>query len=161
MSGDSARLVRTVALFDWSDMTHLLVPAPGGEWLRCVPVASCLNSDGSAGLVFVQCDDGQHVRVAGASLLELPVFYTLPAELLEEGMSTDDGQDILDVGADSEGWVFASVYTPRSDDPDLDEENRGEPETRMYGPREAVGLAVFPDTENVGLSLVDDHGDST
>lgn len=74
------------------------------------------------------------------------VFYTLPARLLRKGMSTDDGQDLLSVGLDGD-HVFASVYTPRSDDPDQDEANRCDSETRMYGADEPVGLGVFADTD--------------
>jgi hypothetical protein len=72
-------------------------------------------------------------------------FYRLPARLLEEGMSTDDGQDILDIARGGE-LAFASVYTPRSDDSEQDELNRGEPETRLYEANEWVDLAVFADT---------------
>lgn len=74
-----------------------------------------------------------------------PVFYLLPATDLEEGMSTDDGQDIVDVSRSDE-WVFVDVYTPRSDDPELDAENRHETDCRMYRPNELVGMATFDDT---------------
>jgi hypothetical protein len=76
-----------------------------------------------------------------------PVFYQLAAQLLEEGMSTADGQDVLSVSIDDDGTVYASVYTPRSDDLALDEQNRAEPEARVYGPGELVALAVFSDTD--------------
>ncbi|MBR7830452.1 hypothetical protein KDK95_29395 [Actinospica sp. MGRD01-02] len=80
-----------------------------------------------------------------------PVFYRLPARMLEVGMSTDDGQDILTLMPGDE-WIIASVYTPRPDDPEQDEANRGETESRMYRPGEPVDLAVFADT------LVDGSG---
>lgn len=74
-----------------------------------------------------------------------PVFYRLPATDLEKGMSTDDGQDIVDVSRSGE-WIVIDVYTPRSDDPELDEQNRHETECRMYRPDELVGMATFVDT---------------
>jgi len=51
------------------------------------------------------------------------VFYELPANELHEGVSTDDGQDILGAEISATG-VLATVYTPRPDDPDIDEDNR-------------------------------------
>jgi hypothetical protein len=83
-----------------------------------------------------------------------PTFYRLPARLLETGMSTDDGQDILTVSP-GEGWVLACVYTPRSDDPQQDEVNRGETECRMYKLDEQVDLAVFADTLTDGSGYPD------
>lgn len=83
------------------------------------------------------------------------IFYTLPAPKLEEGMSTDDGQDILDVDDDGEKWVWVRVYTPRSDDPELDAENRCEPETRGYERDRRVDLAVFSDTPVNGSEYPD------
>ncbi|WP_277675690.1 hypothetical protein [Saccharopolyspora rectivirgula] len=77
---------------------------------------------------------------------DAPVFYCLPAADLEEGMSTDDGQDIVSVTV-LEDRVFADVYTPRTDDPEQDAENRHETECRMYRPDELVGMATFSDTE--------------
>ena len=74
------------------------------------------------------------------------VFYDLPATELHEGVSTDDGQDVLEVEISATG-VLATVYTPRSDDPDIDEDNRNATETRLYDVTEMVSLAVFPDTE--------------
>ena len=74
------------------------------------------------------------------------VFYELPANDLHEGVSTDDGQRVLEVESSATG-VLATVYTPRSDDPDINEDNRNAPETRLYGVVEMVSLAVFPDTE--------------
>lgn len=76
-----------------------------------------------------------------------PIFYTLPARELVEGMSTDDGQDVLDVTWDDNGTIAAHVYTPRPDDPDQDAENAAAPDLRIYEPLEPVGLAVFPDTQ--------------
>jgi hypothetical protein len=73
--------------------------------------------------------------------------YEIEAENLEEGMSTSDGQDILDVHVGCE-WVVAHVYTPRVDDPYLDAVNRGEPEARMWRRGDAVELMDFPDTLN-------------
>lgn len=73
-------------------------------------------------------------------------FYSLPATKLEEGMSTADGQDFVDVTVDAEGIVFGEVYTPRSDDPEQDEANREETDTRVYLRGERVDLAVFSDT---------------
>lgn len=72
------------------------------------------------------------------------VFYELPADELQEGVSTDDGQDVLQVEVSGTG-VLATVYTPRSDNPDIDEDNRNA--TRLYAVAEMVSLAVFPDTE--------------
>lgn len=74
------------------------------------------------------------------------VFYELPANELQEGVSTDDGQDVLHVEVCATG-VLASVYTARSDDPDIDEDNRNFTETRLYDVAEMVPLAVFPDTD--------------
>ncbi|GAA4884522.1 hypothetical protein GCM10023222_48630 [Saccharopolyspora cebuensis] len=76
---------------------------------------------------------------------DVPVFYCLPAADLEEGMSTDDGQDIVSVTV-SDDRVFADVYTPRSDDPEQDAHNRDETECRMYRADELVGMATFTDT---------------
>lgn len=75
----------------------------------------------------------------------MTVFYKLPADLLQEGLSTDDGQDIIDV-TDDDGYVYATVYTP-SDDPDEDNERRCAPETRIYSHDELVDLAVFAGTQ--------------
>ncbi|MBA0127283.1 hypothetical protein H0B56_17165 [Haloechinothrix sp. YIM 98757] len=83
-----------------------------------------------------------------------PVFYWLPAADLDEGMSTDDGQDIVSVSV-ADDWVFVDVYTPRSDDPEQDAQNRDETECRMYRPDELVGMATFPDTAIDGSSA--DH----
>jgi hypothetical protein len=70
----------------------------------------------------------------------------LPARLLEAGMSTQDGQDIVQVTAGGQ-LVFVSVYTPRPDVLDQDERNLCEPETRLCQADDWVGLAVFEDTD--------------
>lgn len=75
----------------------------------------------------------------------MPIFYTLPAHQLVEGLSTDDGQDIVDVLVHGTS-ITATVYTPRPDDPDADAYNRATPEGRIYGHDELVDLAVFDDT---------------
>ena len=73
------------------------------------------------------------------------VYYSLPAHLLVEGVSTDDGQDVL--GVDVEGdLVTAVVYTPRPDKPHLDEANRAAAETRVYSRDRLVSLATFDGT---------------
>lgn len=74
-----------------------------------------------------------------------PVFYSLPAEHLEAGMSTDDGQDILATDI-VDGQVLFDVYTP-ADDPRENEDRQCCPEGRMQPVGERVELAVFPDTE--------------
>lgn len=84
--------------------------------------------------------------------VEDPIFYALPAQLVAEGMSTDDGQDVVSVTTDG-GRVVIEVYTRRSDDPVADEINRSEPESRVYGSTDRVGLAVFPDTHVDGRHL--------
>lgn len=86
---------------------------------------------------------------------ETPIFYSLQADKLTEGLSTDDGQDIIDVSRLGDD-IHARVYTPRSDDPVLDESNRLEPETRIYSATETVGLAVFADTSVDGRHLADE-----
>lgn len=73
------------------------------------------------------------------------VFYALPAQYLQPGLSTDDAQDILEVSADG-GFVSVVVYTPRPDDPELDSYNRSAPESRIYDRNRLVGLAVYGDT---------------
>ena len=73
-------------------------------------------------------------------------FYTAKAQDIVEGVSTADGQDVIDVYHD-DNYVSLTVYTPRSDDPEQDEQNRSEPETRIYDYDEKVDLAVFEDTE--------------
>ncbi|MEU6562696.1 hypothetical protein [Nocardia nova] len=81
-------------------------------------------------------------------------FYTLPVEYVRRGMSTDDGQDVLRTSVDTDHanhtTISLKVYTPRSDDPDLDAENRCEPEWRIYRKGERIELAVFVDTDNDG-----------
>ena len=76
----------------------------------------------------------------------MTLFYKLPAALLVEGVSTDDGQDVLSVHDWGES-ISTAVYTPRSDDPAIDELNRTQPETRIWRRDELVDLAVFTDTE--------------
>lgn len=75
----------------------------------------------------------------------MPVFYKLPAHLLVEGLSTADGQDVVEVTVHGAS-VSATVYTPRPDDPDADDYNRSTPEGRIYDRGELVDLAVFDDT---------------
>ena len=76
----------------------------------------------------------------------MPLFYQIPATSLVEGVSTDDGQDVLSVHHCGDS-ISAVVYTPRSDDPSTDELNRTQPETRIWRRHELVDLAVFTDTE--------------
>ncbi len=71
-------------------------------------------------------------------------LYELPASDLVEGLSTDDGQDIIGL-AELPGMVLATVYTPRPDNPDADADNMDNPETRVYSRDEMVRLAVFDD----------------
>lgn len=75
----------------------------------------------------------------------MPVFYDLPAGELVAGLSTDDGQDVLDVAVHG-GSVSVTVYTPRPDDADADADNRSAPESRIHDRGSYVGLAVFPNT---------------
>lgn len=73
------------------------------------------------------------------------ITYALPAHLLQAGMSTDDGQDI--VAVEVRGFsVSVTVYTPRPDNDEADAHNRSAPETRVYGCDQLVALAVFDDT---------------
>ncbi|WP_128644975.1 hypothetical protein [Rhodococcus sp. BS-15] len=65
-------------------------------------------------------------------------------------MSTEDGQDVVSVFCNDD-VVMATVYTP-SDDPDVDEGNRCEPETRIYDRGELVGMATFPNSAVDGAS---------
>lgn len=76
----------------------------------------------------------------------MTLFYTLPATALVEGVSTDDGQDVLAVHRNGDS-ISATVYTPRSDDPDIDTLNRTQPETRLFRCHGMVELAVFTDTQ--------------
>lgn len=73
------------------------------------------------------------------------IFYSLPAELLDAGMSTADGQDILTVDAGHDGLVIFDVYTP-ADDPDEDAGRQCAPESRVTRRGERVELAVFSNT---------------
>jgi len=81
----------------------------------------------------------------------MPTFYTLPAHLLVEGVSTDDGQEVLAV-SEHNGAMYATVYSPRSDDPDADAYNRSTTELRVCDRDQLVALAVFDDT-SLDLSL--------
>lgn len=78
------------------------------------------------------------------------IFYRIPADHIDIGMSTEDGQDVLSVAVDDD-FVMVSVYTP-SDDPDDDEGNRSEPETRVYRVGELVGMGTFPNSPVDGSS---------
>jgi len=84
---------------------------------------------------------------------ERPIFYRLPASDLEPGMSTADGQDILDMyealGPDGVMWVYYHVYTP-ADDPTEDAQFRLGPEIRVDRPTDWVDMADFPNTPNPG-----------
>jgi hypothetical protein len=79
-------------------------------------------------------------------------FYNLPAHAIEVGMSTADGQDVVEATPTEDGWVLVEVYTPRSDDPDQDAQNRDEPETRIHRAHEVIGMATFSDTDVDGSS---------
>lgn len=84
------------------------------------------------------------------------VYYTLPVEQVEEGMSTDDGQEILHVSVwPDDSAVLLDVFTPRSDDPNADAANRADGECRAYAWGEPVGLAVYLDTEVDGSEYPD------
>lgn len=79
--------------------------------------------------------------------IDTPHFYSLPAHQLVRGLSTNDGQDILGVSSPDDGrHVIAEVYTPRPDDPELDEHNQLNTESRIYSREVLVDLAVFADT---------------
>lgn len=71
-----------------------------------------------------------------------PVFYSLPGDLLEPGLSTSDGQDIVEILSRTSRDIHVEVYTP-SDDPDEDAANRCAPESRIYGRAGMVELAAF------------------
>jgi hypothetical protein len=74
------------------------------------------------------------------------LFYKLPAQYLQLGVSTDDGQDVIAVQHAGKS-VFYTCCTPRPDDPDADAYNRSAPETRFADRSRPVDLAVFEDTE--------------
>jgi hypothetical protein len=74
------------------------------------------------------------------------LFYALPAQYLQLGVSTDDGQDVITVQHDGDSVIY-TCYTPRPDDPDADAYNRSAPETRIRDRSRPVDLAVFEDTE--------------
>lgn len=78
------------------------------------------------------------------------IFYRIPAEHIEIGMSTEDGQDVVAVSI-GDGRVLVTVYMP-SDDPVVDEGNRCEPETRVLDFGELVGMATFPNSGVDGSS---------
>jgi len=75
----------------------------------------------------------------------MSIFYKLPAHLLVGGVSTDDGQDVMDVAVHGPA-VAVAVYTPRRDNPEADAANRAAPETRVYDRDRLVSLAVYDDT---------------
>jgi hypothetical protein len=76
-----------------------------------------------------------------------PIFYTLPARCVEEGMSTADGQDVIEVDKQFEGQIGLEVYTPYPEDPEQDEENLADSHYRLYPADERLHMAVFEDTE--------------
>jgi hypothetical protein len=78
-----------------------------------------------------------------------PVFYLLPAGSMTEGMSTNDGQDILDLGGTA-NLLIGHVYTP-ADDPDEDLRRRCAPEARGFSsPDQPVSMADFVNTRTPG-----------
>lgn len=81
-----------------------------------------------------------------------PVFYTLPAELIGEGMSTADGQDVLADADERDGLVCYDVYTP-ADDPDENAERQCSPEGRAKPVGERVDMATFWNTTTDGSVL--------
>jgi len=74
------------------------------------------------------------------------LFYALPAQHLQLGVSTADGQDVVEVQHVGNNVIY-TCYTPRPDDPDADAYNRSAPETRIRDRSRSVDLAVFEDTE--------------
>lgn len=74
-----------------------------------------------------------------------PIFYSLPVEQVAEGMSTDDGQDVIGEPCIRDHAVLFSVYTP-ADDPGEDEERRCSPEGRLKPTGTRVSLATFWNT---------------
>lgn len=78
------------------------------------------------------------------------IFYRMPADSIDAGMSTEDGQDVLSTSVDNE-IVMVSVYTP-SDEPAVDADNRSQPETRVYRVGELVGMATFSNSPVDGSS---------
>jgi len=78
-----------------------------------------------------------------------PVRYLLPAADLAEGMSTDDGQDVICVEV-ADTLVTAHVYTP-SARPGEDEARQLAPDARCYAsPAELVEMTDFTDTPTPG-----------
>lgn len=68
---------------------------------------------------------------------------------MTEGMSTNDGQDVLDLGGTA-NLLVAHVYTP-ADDPDEDLRRRSAPEARGFAsPDQPVPMADFVNTRTPG-----------
>lgn len=78
------------------------------------------------------------------------VFYRLPVEHVEAGMSTADGQDVTKVALYKD-HVLISVYTPSSDEAE-DTENRSDDVTGSYVRGSLIELATFSNTEIDGSS---------
>ncbi|MBC7303182.1 hypothetical protein [Nocardia salmonicida] len=78
------------------------------------------------------------------------IYYSLPASDVAEGMSTNDGKDIVEITTNRQGLLVLTVYTPRSDNLQQDEINREHTENRWYEPNERVNLAVYSDTKTNG-----------
>jgi hypothetical protein len=76
------------------------------------------------------------------------VFFTLPAVSLEPGMSTADGQDVLDA-TQTDRQVIFHVYTP-ADDQAEDARRQAAPETRACSLHARVGMGDFGNTANPG-----------
>jgi hypothetical protein len=75
-----------------------------------------------------------------------PVYYSLPAEEVTVGMTTDDAQDVMKAPPpDEDDMIFFEVFTP-SDDPAENAENRREAVVRMFHKDTRVDLAVFENT---------------
>jgi len=76
-------------------------------------------------------------------------FRSVPAQELEPGMVTDDGQEILDVEWIEGGRVLYHVFTP-SDDEDVNQERKAAPEARGAAVGQLVeiipGEERYPDT---------------
>ncbi|CPV67156.1 hypothetical protein [Mycobacteroides abscessus] len=75
------------------------------------------------------------------------LFYDLPVRDVVDDVSTDDGQEVIDVPEQMAGdRVLLTVYTKRSDNRTADVHNRLKNETRCYATTERIELAVFKDT---------------
>lgn len=85
------------------------------------------------------------------------IFYTLPVEQVAQGMSTDDGWDILDIKPSVLDPTFyhAECYESAPDDAEQDAANREISGGRTYRSGERVDLAVFSHTETDGSALPD------